>query len=189
MARITPKRNWVARNIPVATDFNRIERNNQQAFDEIDAEEAARIAAINAEKSARIAAINAEESARIAAVSSEESARIAAINAEESARIAAINAEESARIAADSAESVARESADASLNVKIDTRLSLSNVGTHAMLKNKGSGYIGPNATVSGSGLSYSDGSGFSSGGTPPGEWRCMGACHPNYSTLFVRVS
>ena len=145
MARITPKTNWVAGNIPLATDVNRIESNNQQAFDEIDAEEAA--------------------------------------------RIAAINAEESARIAADSAESVARESADASLNVKIDTRLSLSSVGTHAMLKNKGSGYIGPNATVSGSGLSYSDGSGYSSGGTPPGEWRCMGACPANYSTLFVRVS
>ena len=156
MARITPKTNWVAGNIPLATDVNRIESNNQQAFDEIDAEEAARIAAINAEKSARIADVNAEESARIAA---------------------------------DSAESVARESADASLNVKIDTRLSLSNVGTHAMLKNKGSGYIGPNATVSGSGLSYSDGSGYSSGGTPPGEWRCMGACPANYSTLFVRVS
>ena len=45
MARITPKTNWVAHNIPVATDFNRIEGNNQQAFDEIDAEEAARIAA------------------------------------------------------------------------------------------------------------------------------------------------
>lgn len=51
MARITPKTNWVANNIPVATDFNRIEGNNQQAFDEIDdlgsaldAEEAARIA-------------------------------------------------------------------------------------------------------------------------------------------------
>ena len=122
-------------------------------------------------------------------IDAEEAARIAAINAEKSARIADVNAEESARIAADSAESVARESADASLNVKIDTRLSLSSVGTHAMLKNKGSGYIGPNATVSGSGLSYSDGSGFSSGGTPPGEWRCMGACQPNYSTLFVRVS
>jgi len=36
MARITPKTNWVAHNIPVATDFNRIEGNNQQAFDEID---------------------------------------------------------------------------------------------------------------------------------------------------------
>ena len=167
MARITPKTNWVAHNIPLATDINRIENNNQQAFDEIDAEEAARIAAII----------------------TEESARIADVNAEESARIAAINAEESARIAADSAESVARESADASLNVKIDTRLSLSNVGTHAMLKNTGSGYIGPNATVSGSGLSYSDGSGYSSGGTPPGVWRCMGACPANYSTLFVRVS
>ena len=52
MARITPKTNWVAHNIPVATDFNRIEGNNQQAFDEIDdlgsaldAEEVARIAA------------------------------------------------------------------------------------------------------------------------------------------------
>jgi hypothetical protein len=51
MARITPKTNWVAHNIPVATDFNRIEGNNQQAFDEIDdlsdaidTEEAARIA-------------------------------------------------------------------------------------------------------------------------------------------------
>jgi len=37
MARITPKTNWVGADIPVAPDFNRIENNNQQAFDELDA--------------------------------------------------------------------------------------------------------------------------------------------------------
>jgi hypothetical protein len=36
MARITPKTNWVGANIPNANDFNRIENNNQQAFDELD---------------------------------------------------------------------------------------------------------------------------------------------------------
>jgi hypothetical protein len=36
MARITPKTNWVANDIPTAQDFNRIENNNQQAFDDVD---------------------------------------------------------------------------------------------------------------------------------------------------------
>ena len=66
MARITPKTNWVASDIPVATDFNRIENNSEQAFDELDAEVAARIADVNAEEAARIAADNAEAAARIA---------------------------------------------------------------------------------------------------------------------------
>ena len=73
MARITPKTNWVAHNIPVATDFNRIESNNRQAFDEIDglgsalgSEEAARIAADNNLQSN----INAEASTRSSSDSS-----------------------------------------------------------------------------------------------------------------------
>ena len=36
MARITPKTNWIGADIPLASDFNRIEGNTQQAFDEID---------------------------------------------------------------------------------------------------------------------------------------------------------
>ena len=125
MARITPKTNWVARNIPVATDFNRIERNNQQAFDEIDAEEAARIAAINAEKSARIAAINAEESARIAAINAEESARIADVNSEEAARIAADNNLQSNI----SSEASTRSSSDSSLQTQINARATKAVIG------------------------------------------------------------
>jgi hypothetical protein len=64
MARITPKTNWVANNVPVAPDFNRIENNNQQAFTEIDAETAARQAAITAEQNARTAAIGVETTNR-----------------------------------------------------------------------------------------------------------------------------
>lgn len=40
MARITPKTNWDGASVPIAADFNRIENNAQQAFDEIDAETA-----------------------------------------------------------------------------------------------------------------------------------------------------
>ena len=65
MARITSKTNWTASDRPLAPDFNRIESNNEQAFDEIDAEQSARIAgdsslnsAISAEASARIAGDN-----------------------------------------------------------------------------------------------------------------------------------
>lgn len=58
MARVTPKTNWVASDIPVATDLNRMENNSEQAFTEIDSEVANRIAAINAETANRTAAIN-----------------------------------------------------------------------------------------------------------------------------------
>ena len=44
MARITSKTNWTASDRPLAPDFSRIESNNEQAFDEIDAEQSARIA-------------------------------------------------------------------------------------------------------------------------------------------------
>jgi len=64
MARITPKTNWTAANIPVAPDFNRIENNNEQAFTELDAETAARQAAITAEQNARTAAIGVETTNR-----------------------------------------------------------------------------------------------------------------------------
>jgi hypothetical protein len=47
MARITPKTNWVGADIPVASDFNRIENNNEQAFVELDQEQAARVSADN----------------------------------------------------------------------------------------------------------------------------------------------
>jgi hypothetical protein len=55
MARITPKTNWIANDIPVAADLNRIESNNGQAFTELDAEAAARIAAVSAEAASRVA--------------------------------------------------------------------------------------------------------------------------------------
>jgi hypothetical protein len=62
MARITPKTNWVANDIPVAPDFNRIENNNEQAFAELDQEVSDRQAAITAEQNARIAADNTLQS-------------------------------------------------------------------------------------------------------------------------------
>jgi hypothetical protein len=74
MARITPKTNWVANDIPVANDLNRIENNNQQSFSEIDQEVSDRQAAITTEQNARISAdntlqnnIDAANSARISA--------------------------------------------------------------------------------------------------------------------------
>jgi hypothetical protein len=47
MARVTPKTNWSGADTPIETDFNRIEGNAQQAFDELDAEVNARAAADN----------------------------------------------------------------------------------------------------------------------------------------------
>jgi hypothetical protein len=60
MARITPKTNWIDNDIPTAVDVNRIENNSLQAFNELDAEAATRLAADNAEAATRLAADNAE---------------------------------------------------------------------------------------------------------------------------------
>jgi hypothetical protein len=80
MARITPKTNWIAGDIPVAPDFNRIENNNEQAFTELDQEVSDRQSAINS-------AITTEQNARIAAdntlqsnIDNANSARIAGDN-------------------------------------------------------------------------------------------------------------
>jgi len=78
MARISSKTNWTAADTPLPSDINRIENNNEQAFTDIDAETAARIADVNAEEAARIAYVDAETAARIADVNAEESARISA---------------------------------------------------------------------------------------------------------------
>lgn len=67
MAYATPKENWVSGEIPVASDFNRIEGNTKENHDAIIAEVAARVADVDAEEAARIADVNAEEAARIAA--------------------------------------------------------------------------------------------------------------------------
>jgi len=77
VAYLTPKENWAANDIPVASDFNRIEGNAKENYDAIVAEVSARIA----EEAARIADVNAEEAARIADVNAEEAARIAGDNA------------------------------------------------------------------------------------------------------------
>jgi hypothetical protein len=68
MARITPKTNWGANDIPVAPDFNRIENNNEQAFTELDVLQSGLTNEINTRSSADILLqnnINAENSARI----------------------------------------------------------------------------------------------------------------------------
>lgn len=67
MARVTPKTTWVAGNVPEGPDFNRIEGNTQQAFDEIDTEVQDRIDDVNAEEARAIADVDAEESRAIAA--------------------------------------------------------------------------------------------------------------------------
>lgn len=73
MARITPQLNHTAGEVVGPTVLNRIENNNKQAFDEIDANEAQRDideaalqANIDAETAARIADVNAEETRAVA---------------------------------------------------------------------------------------------------------------------------
>jgi len=89
---------------------------------DIDAEEAARIAAVSAEEARALAA----EAALSASIASEASSRASAISAEASARQAAdtslqanIDAESAARVAAVSAEATARQAADAALQASI----------------------------------------------------------------------
>ena len=74
MARIDSKTNWVPPDRPVPVDFNRIENNNEQAFNEIDQEKVDRAADILVETNNRISAdnnlqnnITAEANARISA--------------------------------------------------------------------------------------------------------------------------
>ena len=74
MARIDSKTNWVPTDRPAPVDFNRIENNNEQSFNEIDQEKVDRAAAILVETNNRISAdnnlqnnITAEANARIAA--------------------------------------------------------------------------------------------------------------------------
>lgn len=67
MAYVTPKTNWAAGNIPVASDLNRIEGNTKANHDAIEAEVAERVSAVDAEEAARIAADSAESAARVAA--------------------------------------------------------------------------------------------------------------------------
>lgn len=64
MPRVTPKTNWVAGNVPLGPDLNRMEGNTQQAFDEIDEEIQNRIDDVNAEEARAIAAEAAEAAAR-----------------------------------------------------------------------------------------------------------------------------
>ena len=97
MARIDSKTNWVPTDRPVPVDFNRIENNNEQAFNEIDQEKVDRAAAINQEVVDRDAAISVESSNRTIAINAEANARIAGDNNLQSN----INAEANARIAAD----------------------------------------------------------------------------------------
>lgn len=63
MSRVTPKTNWVSGNVPLGPDLNRMEGNAQQAFDELDANEAQRAI----DEAALQANIDAEEARAIAA--------------------------------------------------------------------------------------------------------------------------
>lgn len=76
MARIATKLNWTsdADNAPLPSDFNRIENNNKQAFDEIDANEGDRAI----DEAALQANIDAEETRATNAETSEASTRAAA---------------------------------------------------------------------------------------------------------------
>jgi hypothetical protein len=87
MARITPKTNWIAGDIPVAPDFNRIENNNEQAFTELDQEVSDRQSAITAEQNARIAADNTLQ----LNIDNANSARIAGDNLLDSLKISKTN--------------------------------------------------------------------------------------------------
>jgi hypothetical protein len=171
MARITPKTNWVGSNIPGAPDFNRIENNSEQAFTELDAEVAARIADVNAEESARVAAVAAEALARGNADTTLQNN---------------INAEAAARVAADNAEASARASADGAITNALKTA---GGVGSLALLKNETGSNVGFGGDISGNYLRYSTTDGTSSGGNAPGTWRCLGNCPIGKISLFIRTS
>lgn len=73
MAYVTPKTNWAAGNVPVASDFNRIEGNAEANHDAVTSEAVARANAdttlandIDAEEAARIAADTLETNTRTA---------------------------------------------------------------------------------------------------------------------------
>lgn len=84
MARITPKLNWISSDVPWPSDFIRIENNNKQAFDEIDANEAQR----DIDEAALQANIDAEALARSSADNDEATTRSNADIAEAAARLA-----------------------------------------------------------------------------------------------------
>lgn len=196
MARIASKLNWTSDpdSAPLPSDLNRIENNNHQAFDEIDAEVAARIEDVNAEKAARIADVNAEEAARIADVNAEEAARISSINSEASTRATNdgtlqtnINNEASARASGD--------------NAILTAMVTTGAVYSYAFLGSYTAGIsltAGQDYNNSGGALRYACWSTRSPGpitigDAPTGVWRCMGQFNTSDAvpaiSLFVRVS
>jgi hypothetical protein len=93
MARIDSKTNWTPVDRPVPVDFNRIENNNEQAFNEIDQEIVDRASAVTSEANARISADNNLQNN----ITAEANLRIAADNVLQGN----INAEANARISGD----------------------------------------------------------------------------------------
>lgn len=180
MARIASKLNWTSDpdNAPLPSDFNRIENNNQQAFDELDAEVAARIADVNAEESARIADVNAEEARAIAAEGSEASTR--ATN--DGTLQTNINNEASARSTGDTN----------TFNSVFSTLYTFGGVGSLVFATYAGT-FIGPGSDVAGGNLyPVRIASGGSIHATPAlsGTWRCLGGgCVTDSATLFIRIS
>jgi hypothetical protein len=214
MARITPKTNWVANNVPVAPDFNRIENNNQQAFTELDAETAARQAAITAEQNARTAAIGVETTNRQNAdatlqtnIDTANSLRLSGDNAVQANLTSHVNSSSVHSASSDALASriVIRDSdarasfasptagAHAATKGYVDLKYELNAIGSMAFMKNIGLGTITAGSNVdsdNGNNIRYSNSNDtIPSFERPTGTWRCLGHCPLGSSTLFIRVS
>jgi hypothetical protein len=148
MPRITPKTNWVASDIPVAPDFNRIENNNEQAFTELDAETAARQAAITAEQNARTAAMGVETTNRQNADTTLQNN----INSEAATRLANDNTLQNNIDAANAS----RISADNTLQNQLSMQLVYGGIGTYTIAASNtwtGTGEILPGTIINGNSL------------------------------------
>lgn len=168
MARIASKLNWTSDpdNAPLPSDFNRIENNNQQAFNEIDANEGQRAI----DEASLQANIDAEEVRAIADVDAEQARATAA----EGTLQTNINNEASARAAITTALKT------------IDTVNSIAFLRSNAAItKNPGTDH--DSATL-GQGLYYSNASN-STGPSVTGVWRCLGYMVSGSATLFIKIS
>jgi hypothetical protein len=168
MPRITPKTNWVANDIPIAQDINRIETNSLQAFTELDEEVVNRNAAILVETTNRQ---NADTTLQTN-IDTANSLRLSGDNQLQTN----INLEASARSGSDN-----------NLQNSINTKFTAGGVGAYAFLRNDSGSTMVTGTTYSG-GLSYAD-TDNNTGGFASGVWRCMGYALNGKGTLFIRVS
>jgi len=208
MPRITPKTNWVANNIPIPPDLNRIETNSLQAFTELDAETAARQAAITAEQNARISADNTLQTN----IDTANSLRLSGDNIVQgnlnthigstgvhgatfdatANRIVIRDPQGRASFVSPTLGHHAgtKDYIDIAINNKVNEKFILNGIGSMAFLKNITANIMLPGNEVPGSDLRMSNSENTTSAfSNPSGTWQCMGYAGPNTSTLFIRVS